>query len=231
MAKKNAKFRKKRAPKKKVKNEKKPSQLKPHSTKYMGFKEANRKDQIRMYRSARRCLDDPNLSERDQEEYTKRIDLYQAHWEELRKEARDNPDYFVLPSLEAWSGDGHFPAERLRAEGALLLFGYTVNQEDNLSQKERQNRLDDVFETVIPPFGDSPNLNEWGDPETGVRLKKMMNCIAAFVRNATLRRDANLSLAIERWTEDFMYLGVKYYTNKFNFDVPSLLEEIKRETV
>jgi len=36
---------------------------------------------------------------------------------------------------------------------------------------------------------------------------------------------------LPRWTEDFMYLGVKYYTNKFNFDVPSLLEEIKRETV
>lgn len=146
-----------------------------------------------------------------------------TYWQEQRRLCQLDPDYFKWPSTIAWIGGGPFADSNLEQEGALKLFGYAVSNMEDLSDQERQYRLDTVFGAVIPPFTSWDRVAEWGEPRSAARLKKMANCLAAFARNGARRRADWMEGPVAKWREDLGYLRKKYYRDKFGFDWPTTI--------
>jgi hypothetical protein len=71
--------------------------------------------------------------------------------------------------------------------------------------------LDQIFQSQIPPVFPSVYLNEWGQPRSVKRLKKMAETIAALTRNAKRRRDSRMKTAIRDCENDLNYLYHEYY--------------------
>ncbi|HPI48669.1 MAG TPA: hypothetical protein PLH23_10405 [Hyphomonadaceae bacterium] len=145
------------------------------------------------------------------------------HWTEQRRIAEQHPDFFRWPSTVAWMGSGGFWAEGMTEEGALKLFGYNVGQEADLSEAHRRQRLDLVFNTVIPPFTEWSRVLEWGEPRTAPRLKKMANCLASFARNGARRPEVYMQLPVRKWRDDLGYLHDRYYRDHFRFGWPDVV--------
>jgi hypothetical protein len=64
------------------------------------------------------------------------------------------------------------------------------------------------------------NMAEWGAPSTGPRLRKMVESLAAFARNAKRRDARRLSVAIAEWESDLDYLKRTYYVGRYDFVWP-----------
>lgn len=104
--------------------------------------------------------------------------------------------------------------------GMLKHFGYTVGA-NGLPQKERWALLDQVFCTnPLPPLNHEGYTEGWGDARTALRLQKMADSIAAFVRQQK-RKSSPAWQAIEDWESDLGYLCAVYYTGNFNFFWPT----------
>lgn len=154
-----------------------------------------------------------------------RIAALSAFWGEQRKTAELHPDFFKWPSTKAWLGNGPFTAKELSPEGMLSIMGYSVGQSGDLTDQERRRLLDHIFSENLPVIPSVASRNEWGDPETPKRLKKMANCLASFCRNAKRRSDRDMDLAIARWEADLRYLRDKFYFGKFTFGWPDTTTE------
>lgn len=151
---------------------------------------------------------------------TELITAISEHWEKQRHLCQQNPEYFRWPTTTTWLGDGPFSDANFEQEGALKLFGYSVSSVEDLSDHERQHRLDVVFQAVVPPFAAWYKVLEWGEPCSAARLKKMANCLASFARNGTRRRADWMVCPFEKWTADLAYLRKKYYRDHFGFEWP-----------
>ncbi|NEQ34479.1 MAG: hypothetical protein F6K04_26460 [Leptolyngbya sp. SIO4C5] len=100
--------------------------------------------------------------------------------------------------------------------GLLRHCGYKVGKE-GLPQLKRINILDSIFLYTLPPMEDAEYLQEWGNPATEKRLKKLSDCLASFARNAKRKnKDGRLDQAIQDWVADLNYIQATYY-NKKNF--------------
>ncbi len=104
-------------------------------------------------------------------------------------------------------------------EGILRHYGYKVGI-NGLSEKERWKILDKVFLKPLLKINNTVYLNEWGEPNSAERLKKLADSIAAFTRNAKRRKKGNFGQAIEDWEADLAYLKRTYYNNCFSFHYP-----------
>jgi hypothetical protein len=98
-----------------------------------------------------------------------------------------------------------------REYSALKMFGYTVGKTDGWPTAKRQDFLTDFMERDLPPIVHATFGDEYGDPMSTTRLRKMANVIATnasnFYRNDPIRYRA----AIEDWERDLDFLKTQYY--------------------
>jgi len=103
--------------------------------------------------------------------------------------------------------------------GLLGYLGYRVGV-TGLNPEERCGLLDTVYSHLLPQLNSIEYMNEWADPRTAQRLRKMAHSIAAFVCNAKRRRDPPQQ-AISDWEDDLQYLYTKYYRGQYDFYWPN----------
>jgi hypothetical protein len=107
----------------------------------------------------------------------------------------------------------------LNPEGLLRRYGYKVGL-NGLPENKRRQILDDIFLHSLPSMDNVSYLNEWGQPGTNKRLKKLAESLAAFTRNAKRRNTGDFDKAIQDWEADLAYLKRTYYDDRFNFHWP-----------
>lgn len=150
------------------------------------------------------------------------LDAIGKEWRRRRGRSleEDLADIFDWPSTMANSGLGDINTSRWLKEGMFKFMGYHVGETEGLIQRRRQEILSEIFNGELPPVFPKSYLNEWGDPKSPVRLRKMAETIAAFIRNAKRRRDAGMARSINDWSEDLRFLYLEYYLEKFGFGWP-----------
>jgi len=106
------------------------------------------------------------------------------------------------------------------ATGILAALGYRVGQAGT-PLKQRRQILDFVFAEDLPPIDSAAYMRSWGEPNSGPRLQKLSESLAAFTRNAKRRKVDALKMAICHWQDDLQYLHDRYYSGHFDFNWPS----------
>jgi hypothetical protein len=96
-------------------------------------------------------------------------------------------------------------------QGVLSFMGYHVGEGSSLTAAQRRRILDYVLSEQIPKVNDPAYMAQWGDPGSGERLRKMVDSLAAFARNAKLNRHADKSVAVFEWESDLVYLKRTHY--------------------
>lgn len=131
-------------------------------------------------------------------------------------------DYFKWPTTSLMSGRPEFPPDyNWEKNGPLSLFGYGVGNANALTDLRRRRVLTDVFQAHF--LYDIPEKvrAEWGGAESSVRLQKMANSIAMFVKNAKRKEVPGYARAIDEWTSDLDYLYQEFYLHRFFFAWPA----------
>ena len=101
----------------------------------------------------------------------------------------------------------------------MMLVGYNVNQEENLTEKERRKLLRYCFKSSILPWtGTEEYMMNWGPANSAARLKRMSNHMARMGRE--MRRRGHKK-ALRKYDDDLSYLKKKYYEPMFEFRWPS----------
>jgi hypothetical protein len=127
---------------------------------------------------------------------------------------------FPWPTPDApVSVDQGIPGDTFPPEGLLRRYGYKVGL-SGLPESKRRQILDDIFLHSLPSMDNVSYLNEWGQPDTDKRLKKLAESLAAFTRNARRRNTGDFDKAIQDWEADLAYLKRTYYDDRFNFHWP-----------
>jgi hypothetical protein len=144
-------------------------------------------------------------------------------WERREALLAIGEDGFAWPSTHADIGSGNLETGGWLREGMLKIMGYVVGDANGKGRDERQRLLSVIFDGPLPPVLPWAHMAEWSRPGMPGRLKKLAECIAAFVRNAKRRRDADMRSAIEDWEDDLDFLFHRYYRGRFNFDWPETL--------
>ena len=123
---------------------------------------------------------------------------------------------FQWPKTEAEPGEQPIGQTDWPQLGMLRFLGYSVGQNGEL-RTTRQRILRELFYKLdLPKVENQAYVDEWGAPESGARLRKMAQSIAAFCRGARRRDEFTLSVAIEEWEEDLAWLKTTYYDGKFD---------------
>lgn len=102
--------------------------------------------------------------------------------------------------------------------GLLKYVGYTVGV-DGLPAAERRKILDRVFSRPLPNVHSKSYMQEWGEPNSALRLQKLANALSSFARLAK-RKKPKRTAAISDWESDLRWLKKKYYDSRFYFFWP-----------
>ena len=176
-------------------------------------------DLISMWENAKRILDDPRKQDQH-EKVARAIRAIEAEW--ARRNATGNPDdYFDWPTTEARGGDGSLTLENVQKSGVLGQLDYHVGRTHGQPDAYRRRTLMKVFEKPIPLSLKGFVPEEWGQPNSATRLRKMAYSIAAFTRSAKRKNLKSFEDAIRHWETDLKYLHDHYYVGKFGFAWPS----------
>lgn len=111
-----------------------------------------------------------------------------------------------------------------RGMSALKVCGYSVGKSSDMTSAGRRQFLTYFFTHELPrrvrdEFGD-----EYGDPGSEYRLRKMANVMASACRNAKRRRDgADFDVAISDWESDLAFLKAEFYDRFRELEWPSTL--------
>ena len=149
------------------------------------------------------------------------LDAVENEWLRRHLDPGSQDDFFKWPSTDAPGGDGSIAADGWVQEGVLASLEYRVGKTSDLSAPLRQAILSKVFAGVIPPAFPRAYLDQWGEPGSALRLRKIAESIAAFARNAKRRSDGRLDQAISDWESDLEYLYFEFYVERFGFGWPS----------
>lgn len=117
---------------------------------------------------------------------------------------------FPVVSLPDNAGSTGFGAE-FRKYSALKMFGYTVGKTGGWPAKKRQGFLSDFMELELPPIVRATFGDEYGDPMSATRLRKVANLIAANATNFYRNNPVRFDDAISDWEDDLTYLRRVYY--------------------
>ncbi|UVO54004.1 hypothetical protein [Sphingomonas sp. SUN039] len=151
-------------------------------------------------------------------------DAILSEWASRSRLALLDPDRFPWPSTEVTDGGGgNGVAGELEPLGMLAFLGYHVGIAQGLSPQNRRAILDTAYAESLPPLIGPAYMRGWGDPESGTRLRKLAESLAAFARSAKRRRTDTLQQAISDWEADLRYLKVTYYDGRYGFGWPTQL--------
>ena len=134
---------------------------------------------------------------------------------DLSKQSFHWPSTAVMESHSALSGN-QFWYER----GLLSFLGYAVGQTGAFTS-ERRRVLDYTYNKIIPRVHSHEYMEEWGEPQTSQRLKKIARSIASFARTAKRKVNSDMQMAITEWEQDLSYLKKTYYKGIYDFSWPS----------
>lgn len=135
---------------------------------------------------------------------------------EREEDERKREGYFEWPSTDAPMSHGAYIPFSYK-EGLLSFVGYKVGL-DGTETVVRRQILDCVFHKDLPDVNDQEYMEEWSQPESSDRLRKMADTIAALTRGAKRNTSADYSKAIEDWEQDLEHLYNKYYIDYFHYD-------------
>lgn len=128
---------------------------------------------------------------------------------------------FLWPSTDAPRSSSEIDAGVFKTtRGVLSAFGYHVGA-DGQADQQRKTLLGVIYRAHLAQVGSVDYVRDWGAPESGPRLKKLANTIAAQARNAKRRRRARMARAIASWEGDLAYLKRTYYDGTYDFPWPS----------
>lgn len=175
---------------------------------------------VRVWRNALRIL---GSSERAAYHPAARqvLDGVENDWLRRRLNPASQEGFFYWPSTDAPGGNGAITSDGWAPEGVLGFLEYHAGKSSDLSAPLRQSILRRVFEGTIPPAFPQAYLDQWGEPGTAGRLRKIAESIAAFARNAKRRSDTRFDQAIADWESDLEYLYLEFYVGRFGFGWPS----------
>jgi hypothetical protein len=128
--------------------------------------------------------------------------------------------YFRWPSTKAdglSSSSIDAPEHDLGVLGAM---GYRVGLK-GLDTALRRSLLGTVYHKRLQVNLPGDYLEEWGQPQTARRLKKLANTLASLTRNMK-RRERPSQEAIEQWQADLEFLRKSFYVGRYDFKWPSL---------
>jgi len=103
--------------------------------------------------------------------------------------------------------------------GMLGYLGYRVGV-SGVATDDRLALLSTIYTHRLPQINSADYMLQWCEPSTSIRLRKMADSIAAFVRNAK-RRASPPRVAIDEWEADLQYLYTKHYLGCYNFFWPN----------
>jgi hypothetical protein len=102
----------------------------------------------------------------------------------------------------------------------LRICGYRVGKTNGMLQAERRRFLGYFFENKLPSKVVDLCGDEYGQPKSSQRLRKMAAVIAANCRNFKRNDPERYMEAIEDWESDLEYLRSTYYRNS-GFEWPA----------
>lgn len=102
-------------------------------------------------------------------------------------------------------------------ESPLRMMGYRVGVA-GLDVSSRRAILTTAFECPIPYVGDAAYMEQWGQPGSGNRLKRIAEQLVANI--ATHGKLANHEAAVEEWLEDLRWLEMTFYSGAYSFAWP-----------
>ena len=177
------------------------------------------RDTVNLWRNAIRILGD-DAKKKQHGTADAVLNAIKQEWIRRRRDPVSPEDIFDWPSTEAAPGFGYLCTEDWIKEGVLQYMGYRVGNTDGEPPRVRERILSEIFNGPIPPAFPPNYLEEWGEPTTVIRLRKLAETIAALSRNAKRRRDARMRAAVRDWEVDLEFLYHEYYVGKFYFAWP-----------
>lgn len=150
-----------------------------------------------------------------------RLAEVEVEWERRQALPQGHPDYFPWPTTDAPDGVGGGVAFEWQEIGMLSYLGYHVGTTSLLTAAHRTRLLGHVFLMRLPPLNGLAYMRSWGSPDTGPRLRKIAEALAAFARNAKRRKNPNLAEAIRQWEADLSFLRSAHYAGRFDFLWPA----------
>ncbi|MQW71574.1 hypothetical protein GHK50_16900 [Sinorhizobium medicae] len=131
---------------------------------------------------------------------------------ERRVHQLGNDEYFRWPSTATFGGDGSLVMPDVPEVSPLKQLGYTVGRNGTCSAS-RQQVLIKAFLEVLPQVA---GVEAWGEPNTGVRLKKIAHNLAAMTKMAKRRRSGDHRDAINMREADLTFLHDKFYVGRYD---------------
>ncbi len=124
---------------------------------------------------------------------------------------------WVSTFVEKGKGAGDLRADWPQ-QGVLSCMGYRVGQ-GGRPAVTRQAILRRALTERLPNVSSPAYMDEWGDPSTCDRLRKMAESIAAFCKNMKRKHDPSAE-AIDDWETDLEWLRHTFYLGKCQFHWP-----------
>lgn len=122
---------------------------------------------------------------------------------------------YVAPSRRSRSTRSTFEVE----ESPLHVMGYSVGQQ-GAEESSRHEILRRAFCEQIPIVGPPGYMQQWGEPSSAQRLKKIADNLSTSCRNARSRANPPQA-AISDWESDLEWLRETLYHGHMIFDWPS----------
>jgi hypothetical protein len=129
------------------------------------------------------------------------------------------PEAAKLSAEEALQKD-HFYFK----DSVLIFLGYHVGI-SGIGTRDRRAVLEYAYAGELPRVRSVEYMNEWGEPETSVRLRKIAYTIYRAMENGVKRNGkSNMRSAVQDWKEDLKWLKAKFFDGRHcsSFKWPSL---------
>lgn len=177
-------------------------------------------DMVQLWRNCIRILDDGGKAAMHVDARGV-LEAIGKEWTARRFRPPDPKDFFRWPSTDAQGGRYCLETSAWLPEGMLQFMGYTVGKRSELSGGQRRLILTEIFRRPLPPAFPRAYMDEWHEPDTALRLRKLAETIAAITRNARRRRDSLMVTAITHWEQDLRFLYDQFYVGTFQFVWPA----------
>ena len=150
-----------------------------------------------------------------------RLATIEAEWDRRHTLKPGDPDYFPWPSTDISTAISKGAKFERNEVGMLSYLGYHVGLGSLLTGAQRVRLLGQIYSMRLPPLIGLEYMREWGQPDTGTRLRKMAESLASFVKTSKRRNLASFDMAIGHWEADLLHLRRHYYDECFDFIWPN----------
>jgi hypothetical protein len=123
----------------------------------------------------------------------------------------------IMDAIEQASSSEGLDTEEWPDEGVLQHMGYKVGKEAE-EAGVRRKVLRRIIEEPLPNVNHREYMQQWGQPGSELRLRKLAGVIAAQSRNCEGRK--GYELAVAHWRADLSHIRSRYYSGTYDFPWP-----------